>query len=403
MNREDLPRILCVDDEPRVVDSLAVQLRRDYNVLTANSGQNALRILKEERVAPLVIVSDMRMPGMDGAALLKQVRNQYPEITRILLTGETGRDAAVAAVNEGQIFRFLTKPCSNELLRTAIDAGVMQHRLVVAERVLLQETLVGCIKALVDILAITNPVAFGRATRVKGMASELANAMDIKGFWQLEAAAMLSQIGYISLPVELVEKLYYGRRLDPEERTLADGAPQVAQKLLGRIPRLEPVLEILGAVQRADNSLPEGLIKQGARILNVVLDCDALVVQGHSTATAIQKLRANQSRYDLKVINALELLTEGSADAQENCEVAVGNVKPGMIFIDDLYTHVGTLLVPKGFEVTEAFLQRARNFGPGILQEKVRVMTAARKTGLPGSSVGVAPGAKPFLRREPAA
>jgi response regulator RpfG family c-di-GMP phosphodiesterase len=388
MNREDLPRILCVDDEPRVVDSLAVQLRRDYQVLTAHSGQNALRMLKEERIAPLVIVSDMRMPGMDGAALLKQVRSLYPEITRILLTGETGRDAAVAAVNDGQIFRFLTKPCSSEVLRTAIDAGITQHRLVTAERVLLQETLVGCIKALVDILAITNPVAFGRATRVKRMASELADAMGIKGFWQLEAAAMLSQIGYISLPVELVEKLYYGKRLDPEERTLVDGAPQVAQKLLGRIPRLEPVLEILGAIRGLENSLPEGLIKQAARILSIVVDYDGFVVQGHTSESAIQKLRANQNRYDLKTVNALESLTGGSPGAQEVCEIAVGNIKPGMVFVDDLYTHVGTLLVPKGFEVTEAFLQRAKNFGPGILQEKVRVLSPVRKATIAPGAIG---------------
>ena len=393
MNREDLPRILCVDDEPRVVDGLAVQLRRDYQVLTAHSGQNALRVLKEERVAPMVIVSDMRMPGMDGAALLKQVRSLYPEITRILLTGETGRDAAVAAVNDGQIFRFLTKPCSSDVLRTAIDAGIMQHRLVTAERVLLQETLVGCIKALVDILAITNPVAFGRATRVKRMASELADAMGIKAFWQLEAAAMLSQIGYISLPVELVEKLYYGKRLDPEERTLVDGAPQVAQKLLGRIPRLEPVLEILGAIRGPENSLPEGLTKQAARILSIVVDYDSFVVQGHSSETAIQKLRANQNRYDLKTLSALESLTGGSSGAQEVCEIAVGNIKSGMVFVDDLYTHVGTLLVPKGFEVTEAFLQRARNFGPGILQEKVRVLSPVRKaTTLPGAIGAAASG-----------
>jgi CheY-like chemotaxis protein len=390
MNREDLPRILCVDDEPRVVDSLAVQLRRDYQVLTAHSGQTALRMLKEQGAAPMVIVSDMRMPGMDGAVLLKQVRHLYPDITRILLTGEAGRDAAVAAVNEGQIFRFLTKPCSTEVLRAAIDAGLMQHRLVTAERVLLQETLVGCIKALVDILAITNPVAFGRATRVKRLAGELADAMDIKGFWQLEAAAMLSQIGYISLPVELVEKVYYGKRLDPEERTLVDAAPQVAQKLLGRIPRLEPVLEILGAIQGTENPLPEGLIKQGAGILSVVIEYDAFLVQGHTSDYAIQKLRAKQSRYELKIVTLLESLTGGSVGAQETCEIAVGNIKPGMVFIDDLYTHIGTLLVPKGFEVTEAFMERAQNFGPGILQEKVRVMAPVRKAPKLQAAIGVA-------------
>src|SRR6202020_1045628 len=127
----------------------------------------------------------------------RHMKQLYPETTRILLTGETGRDAAVAAVNEGQIFRFLTKPCATDHLRAAIDAGVVHHRLLTAERVLLQETLIGCITALIDILAITNPVAFGRATRVKRLAVDLAAAMGTTGFWQLEAAAMLSQIGYI--------------------------------------------------------------------------------------------------------------------------------------------------------------------------------------------------------------
>jgi response regulator RpfG family c-di-GMP phosphodiesterase len=376
MNREDLPSILCVDDEPRIVESLAVQLRRDYQVLAANGGNSALQILKDKG-APAVIVSDMRMPGMDGATLLKHVKQLYPETTRILLTGEPGRDAAIAAVNEGQIFRFLTKPCPPDQLRSAIDAGVVHHRLLIAEKVLLQETLIGCIKALVDVLAITNPVAFGRATRVKRLATDLAASTGRPSFWQLEAAAMLSQIGYISLPVELVEKLYYGKRLTNEERVLADGAPAVAQKLLGQIPRLEQVMEILAASQ-AKVELPDGLVKDGAAMLRLVLEYDAQIAQGHSPEVALSSLRAQTGRFEVKLVDNLESQVGLSAGAPEVKEVAVGRVTPGMVFMDDLYTQIGTLLVPKGFEVTEAFLERARNFGPGILQEKVRVLAPAK-------------------------
>lgn len=378
MNRQELPSILCVDDEPRVVDSLALHLRRDYQVLTADGGLSALQILKDIG-APAVIVSDMRMPGMDGAALLKQVKHLYPETTRILLTGEPGRDAAVAAVNEGQVFRFLTKPCTPDHLRSAIEAGVAHHRLLIAERVLLQETLIGCIQALVDILAITNPVAFGRATRVKRLATELAEAIGVKGFWQLEAAAMLSQIGYISLPVELVEKLYYGKRLTPEEHALADGAPQVAQKLLARIPRLEAVMEIMAASQQVKSDMPEGLIKIGANILRMVLEYDAQVAQGHPVNVAIQTIRAQTERHDKKLVESFASTIGAVIGTQEVSEMTVGRVTPGMVFLDDLRTPVGTLLIPKGFEVTETFLERVRNFGPGILQEKVRVMAAARR------------------------
>jgi response regulator RpfG family c-di-GMP phosphodiesterase len=378
MNGEELPRILCVDDEIRVVEGLAAHLRRNYQVLTANGGSGALQILKEQG-APCVIVSDMRMPGMDGATLLKHVKQLYPETTRILLTGETGRDAAIAAVNEGQIFRFLTKPCAPDNLRAAIEAGVEHHRLLLAEKVLLQETLIGCIKALVDILALTNPVAFGRATRVSGLASELAAATSNKGFWQLEAAAMLSQIGYISLPTELVEKLYYGTRLTPEERVLADGAPFVAQKLLGRIPRLEPVIEILAASRQETNDRPAGLIKLGADILRLVLEYDAQIVQGRPVPAAVEALRTPTGRHDKKLIENLESLVGVAVGHREVMEVAVGRLAAGMVLVDDLRTQVGTLLVPKGFEVTETFLERARNFGPGIMEEKVRVTAVQNK------------------------
>ena len=161
--------MVCVDDEARIVEGLVLHLRKDYEVHTALSGDEALKVLKKIGGAA-VVVSDMRMPGMDGASLLHRVMSPYPDATRILLTGDPGRDAAVAAVNKAQIFRFLTKPCPPDQLKAAVEAGVMQHRLVNAERSILKETLIGCIKALTDVLAITNPVAFGRANRVKRLA-----------------------------------------------------------------------------------------------------------------------------------------------------------------------------------------------------------------------------------------
>ncbi len=191
MSTPVLPRVLCVDDEARVVEGLVLHLRKDYEVHTALGGTEALQKLKKMGGAA-VVISDMRMPVMDGAVLLHCVMRLFPDTTRILLTGEPGRDAAVAAVNKAQIFRFLTKPCPPDQLRLAVEAGVTQHRLMAAERTILKETLLGCIKALVDVLAITNPVAFGRASRLKRLAVEFANSRDNTEFWQLEAAAVLA-------------------------------------------------------------------------------------------------------------------------------------------------------------------------------------------------------------------
>lgn len=378
---EQKPSILCVDDEARVVEGLALHLRRDFNVHTASSGEAGLQKLKELG-GVAVVVSDMRMPNMDGATFLKRVMRTYPETSRILLTGEPGRDAAVLAVNEGQIFRFLTKPCPPDQLKAAIEAAVIQHRLVTAERVLLQETVIGCIQALIDVLAITNPVAFGRASRIKRLAMEFAQHVGCRGFWQLEAASMLSQLGYLSLPVELVEKLYYGERLSEDEKVLADGVPMVANKLLGHIPRLEPVLQILSAVTATDDQLKalgDGTIGLGARILSLVLDYDTLVVQGHGTDVAVQTLRSKSNRYGQPLLEKFASQMGAAAGTSEIREIPLRLVQPGMTIMDDLRTHMGTLLVPRGFDVSETFMERLRNFGTSILAEKVRVMVPAAK------------------------
>jgi CheY-like chemotaxis protein len=375
-SKPELPRILCVDDEPRVLESLTLNLRRHFQINTANSAAAALDLLATG-AAPAVVISDMRMPIMDGAALLKRISQLYPEITRILLTGEPSRDAAAAGVNEGQIFRFLTKPCPPEEVRTAVEAGVIHHKMLIAEKRLMQETLLGCINALIDVLSMTNPVAFGRTNRVKRMATELAAAMGLEGFWQLEAAAMLSQIGYISLPAELVEKLYYGQKLTAEETALSAGAPKVARTLLARIPRIEAVVQILANSQDQPGDSPAaGILKQGADILRLVLAYDGLIVAGNSVDIAMQTLRDQPRPHEDKLLGTFAQLMGARAIKQEIRESLVGALTPGMIILDDLRTAVGTLLVPKGFEVSETFLERTRNFDAALLQSKVRVMAA---------------------------
>ncbi len=374
MSASRRPCIVCVDDEPRVTEGLALLLRHEYHVITAAGGQEALDRLREVG-APAVVVSDMRMPGMDGAALLKIVRRSYPEATRILLTGEPGRDAAVAAINEGQIFRFLTKPCASEQVLAAVEAGVAYHRLLTAEKTLLQETLIGCIKALIDVLAITNPVAFGRSNRVKDLAMEVAQAAGQPRLWQLQAAAMLSQIGYISLPVELVEKLYYGQKLTREEKILADGAPAVAQTLLGRIPRLEPVLEILALSRKSAGVAADSAVTLGADILRLVLEYDLQIVNGSTAQMATLALQARTGTHDKHLVDLLAGVVGAGARRSEIIEIQLRQVKPGMVILDDVRTHMGTVLAPKGFEVTEVFIERMRNFGPESLAERIRVST----------------------------
>src|SRR6185312_11552481 len=390
MSKPDFPRVLCVDDEARVVEGLVLHLRKEYEVHTALSGAEALQKLKEMGGAA-VVISDMRMPAMDGATFLHHVMSFYPDTTRILLTGEPGRDAAIAAVNKAGIFRFLTKPCPPELLRTAVEAGVMQNRLIRAERTILKETLIGCIQALVHVLSITNPVAFGRASRLKRLAMDLAATLESGDFWQLEAAAMLSQLGYLSLPPQLVEKLYYGEQLTSAEKTLARGVPDVALKLLGNIPRLEPVMQILAGLNSTDAQvarLGDGSIGLGARVLGLVIEYDTLVTQGHATDVAVQTLRQRTSRYGSDLIERFATHLGAGGGGNELRDMQLRSVLPGMVIMQDVRTQMGTLLVPRGFEVSSTFLERIRNFGPDLLNETVKVLVPAPKPAAPAAAHG---------------
>ncbi len=385
MSERERPRVLCVDDEIRVVEGLVLHLRKDYEVHTALSGDEGLKSLKKSGGAS-VVISDMRMPGMDGATFLHHVLTFYPDTTRILLTGEPGRDAAISAVNSARVFRFLTKPCSPDQLRSTVEEGVIQYRMIRAERTILKETLIGCIKALLDVLAIANPVAFGRASRVKRVALGFAGALKCSDFWQLEAAAMLSQIGYLSLPPPLLEKLYYGQPLTPTEQTLASGVPDVALALLENIPRLDPVVQILAALNWNDEALlrlGDGTIGMGTRILGLVLEYDILNTQGHSVDVAVQTLRRRSCRYTEAMVEQFAQFLGAGSGKSESRQMPLKAVQPGMVIMQDIRTQMGTLLVARGFEVNGMFLERSRSFGPELLEELVRVVIPAPQAASP--------------------
>jgi hypothetical protein len=298
----------------------------------------------------------------------------------LLLTGEGGRDAAALAVNKGQILRFLTKPCPPDELKKAIEAGVGQYRLANIERAVLQETLLGCIHALVDLLAITNPLAFGRASRVQQRCMEFAAHLGVAGYWQLEAAASLSQIGYIALPMAVVEKLYRGERLTPEESKAAEAAPQVAMRLLEHVPRLDPVIQILVALHWDDAAvtrLGDGTIGLATRILGLVLEYDGLTTQGHKPEAALQMLQARAGRYGAKFLESFGAYLGANQRGQDERQIGVHELKTGMVIMQDIYSTNGTLLVSRGYRVTDAFRERVANFGAELPDQQVRVALPA--------------------------
>jgi CheY-like chemotaxis protein len=385
LSEKQRPRILCVDDEPNVLEGLSLHLGRRYAMSTAPSGPAALALLEREG-APQVIVSDMRMPGMDGATFLSQVRILYPDTVRMLLTGQADMASAIAAINHGQIFRFLTKPCAPNDMLSAVAAAVEQHRLVTAERVLLEETLHGSIKALTDVLALTHPASFGRAMRIKEYVATIVTALGLKDRWQVEVAAMVSQLGYVSLPPEVSEKVYFRQALTPHEEAMVARVPQVTEQLLGNIPRMESVLQILAGLVKppprdAKVTDPERqMINRGISIMRIAVDFDALEGQGIAAAMVLDTLRGRKDRYDTRILEAFAVTRNDERPPDEIRELTLSKLSEGMVVAQDVMMTNGALLVARGYELTASLLQRLQNFRSGTVREPILVfMRAAPK------------------------
>jgi response regulator RpfG family c-di-GMP phosphodiesterase len=371
------PRILCVDDEPNILAGFQRNLRGSFEVAVATGGEAALDLIARERPFA-VVVSDMRMPGMDGATFLARARAVTPDSVRVLLTGHADFDAALAAVNEGQIFRFLTKPCPHDLLVSTLDAAATQYRLVGAERELLELTLTGAIKTLSEILALSNPAAFGRASRVHRTVSALCDRLRLTDRWAIEVAAQLSQIGCIQLPAPVAEKLYFGQALSEAEQAQVKRVPTLAAQLLANIPRLEPVREILATQDRrfdgADD--PARLTGQapplGACLLKLAVDLDTLETAGMNSAEALAVMQSRQGHYDARLFEALEEEV-ASRTSSTVVELTLAQMRPGMLLVEDVRNRAGVLLVARGYTVSQGLLMRLQNLAPTI-KEPIRVV-----------------------------
>ncbi|MCB2188714.1 MAG: response regulator [Deltaproteobacteria bacterium] len=385
-------KILFVDDEPEVLNSFRRQLRGKFNLAFAQGGEQGLATLAAE--GPFaVVVSDLRMPGMNGITFLGRVLQTAPDTVRMMLTGFADAEAAIAAVNEGNIFRFLTKPCPDDQLLKALVAAIKQHRLVRAERELLEQTLQGSIKVLTEILGLVNPAAFGRASRIAHYVRELGKVLDHPSPWELESAALLSQIGCLTLPEDLLHKVLKGEALSREEKKFYREHPALASELIRTIPRMEEVSRLVALQEKGFDGSgapvggPSGEdLPLGARILKVVLDFDALTFSGHSKGRTLGLLKAAAQLYDPGVLIALEMVLGREAHVDLR-EARVKELNPTMRLAEDVLSRDGKRrLLAKGQHLTATLIMTVRNYHSALgVAEPIKVEVPLTATPAPGA------------------
>jgi response regulator RpfG family c-di-GMP phosphodiesterase len=372
-------RILCVDDDPNILHAYQRALRRQYHIESALGGEEALDAVVNQGPYA-VVVADMRMPGMNGVQLLAKVKELAPDTVRMMLTGNADQQTALEAVNEGQIFRFMTKPCPPEVFANVLEAGLVQYRLITAEKELMSKTLGGSVKVLTDVLSLVNPAAFGRASRVRRLAEQICGELHTEKTWMIRIAAMLSQIGCVAVPEETLAKVYRGQDLSRAESAAFQEHPQLGSELLANIPRLEQVAEIIAYQEKLFDGRghpPDGRrgdrIPLGSRILKVALDFDVMVSTGNSDEIALAMMNDRKDWYDPAVLAALKNALEITGTHVIR-RVQVSTLMDGMILADDVESLRGTLLCARGQEVTRSMRARLRNYAANVgIQAPIRV------------------------------
>jgi len=370
--------ILCVDDEPQVLEGLRLHLKQRFTVHLANSGAQGLELLRDTKNIA-VVLSDMRMPVMDGAKFLNAARTAAPDAVRMLLTGYTDMQSAIAAVNEGQIFRFISKPCPPDQLLSAFGAAVTQHQLIIAEKVLLQQTLLGCVESMVKVLSITKPMAFGRALRLRSKIRAVVQFLLWGDQWQIEAAAVLSQLGIVTLPEETLMKLNEGEDLDDGDLREIAASIDTSTQMLENIPRLEPVIEILSHLAANIRGAPLAgkTMPAGAALLRIVLDWDSLEAQGFTQAQALAKLGESAGTYDAGLLDKLGAMMPVAGTQNLAIETAPRDLVAGMVLAEDLVRKNGVVILPRGFEIDRGLLDHIHTFVDELKEGPVKVFAHA--------------------------
>ncbi len=364
-------KILFVDDEENILLAYARSLRKRFQMSTALGGQEALYRLQHE--GPFaVIITDMRMPGMDGVQLLEEAQLCSPDTVRMMLTGNSDQQTAMEAVNKGAIFRFLTKPCDTEDLARALGAALEQHRLLTVEKDLLERTLKGAILMLGELLSMLDPASFGRSQQVADLAKRIGQEMAMEDAWMMEVAAVLAHIGIHTLPPTVLAKLQSGAFMGAVEREMCHSIPEIGANLIRCIPRLDDVASIVYYGQKNFNGtgfppddVKGDLLPMGSRILRVASDFVTVLAQKGSSSAAIRDMSTRLAWYDPRVLQTLRALLAHREDLdseQSLRPVTFEELQVGQRLAENVETLETWMVLPKNTVIGRTHLEKMRNF-----------------------------------------
>lgn len=409
--------ILFVDDEANILSSLKRLFRPlGYHIFTAEGGAQGLEIMARESVD--LVVSDMRMPEMNGAQFLEKVRERWPDTVRILLTGYAEIGATIDAINKGQIYRYVSKPWDDNditlIVKHALQQKMLEHekqRLEeltqkqndelkdlnahLEEKVLartselnqtmqfleaanekLKQSFITSVRVFSNLIEMRHPGKVGHARRVAELARSLAQRMGMNATEVQDTfiAGLLLDIGKIGLPDHLLDRPF--NSLSPDERGEVVKFPVKGQLALMALEQLQGAAKLIRSHrERFDGTgYPDRLAvlnsPLGSRILSVAEDYDTAMI-GTAYAKPLKHAEAllfiqdgKGLRYDAMVVDTLlrEMGASRSSDSSTDMALRSGQLKPDMVITRELMSHTGDMLLSKGHVLTEQNIEQIRGF-----------------------------------------
>lgn len=338
-NRE----ILLVDDEQAVLDGISRRLGNDYSLTLVNSPQAALELLTgSDRFA--VILTDMQMPGMDGLTFIRRARERSSSSVFLMLTGNQDLPTATRALNEGQVFRYFTKPCASQDLRAGLDAALRQWDLLQAERELLQRTFVGSVNILCDIMGIAQPLLTIVNERMQRLIRSACGSLGWQAHWEYLVAAKLALIGFVVIKPEEFAKFLSGDGLTSTDKQLYRSALETSSRLLAKIPRLERIAALVDRMRTTDGAIVGGEmlddtcnIKDGGTLLGLAM---AHVIGTRKYGLDAAENQAAEQLYSAPDVKLLNFLREQDKSRRlapnKSQQLHMSKLTAGMVLAEDV-------------------------------------------------------------------
>ncbi len=371
------PSVLCIDDDLMALDGTSRALSSRFHVIKVTNGADAVAAIQYG--GPFTVaLADYFSEESDGPGLLAQLRELSPNTVRVLVTQHDVAEEALAATSDGRIAAYVRKPYRAEVLLQRVTEAANHHYFLTSERERREALFSGSVKALTDLLALACPVGAGRAMRLRRYACDLAAALHVDAA-DVEIAATLSQIGCMTLAPALVQRIDRGAPLTSDERAIADRLPLVAEEIIRALPGLDGVREILRHLHDPFEFRPRGAppdeVPFGSRVLRVASDFDTLYSQGTDIDGVVERMQSAQGLYDPQVLEALASSTSFFGRDLDTVEIPLSDVTLGMVFVRELLSPAGMLLVARGQDVTPSMLERVKtHWSAFATRERVRVV-----------------------------